>query len=87
MRVEADVAHQHEIVIAASFAECAIENFDRALTIPLIDFVVGADDTLWRLDQPFAGWIIAGVGNERTNGGFRLLARRPRLDRGGAART
>src|SRR6188474_158414 len=82
MRIEADIAHQNEIVIAASFAECAIENFDGALTVPLIDFVVRADDTLWRLDQPFAGWIITGVGNERANSGFRLLARRPRLDRG-----
>ncbi len=82
MRIEADIAYQNEIVIAASFAECAIENFDRALAIPLIDFVVGADNTLWRLDQPFAGRIISSIGNERTNGGFRLLARRPRLDWG-----
>ncbi len=82
VRIEADVAHQHEIVIAAGFTECAVENLDRALAIPLKDFVVGADDSLWRLEQAFACRIVAGIGDQRANGGFRLLARRPRLDWG-----
>src|SRR5262245_42592691 len=83
VRVEADVAHQNEIVIPARLAERPIEDLDGAFLVSLKDFIVGTDHALWRLHQAFATGIIAGVGNERTHSGFSLLARRPWLDRGG----
>src|SRR6478735_11778488 len=81
VRVEGDVAHKNKIIITARFAERAIEHLDRAFVVSLIDLFVGADHALWRFQQAFARGIVAGIGNQRANGGFRLLTRGPRLDR------
>src|SRR6476661_2599809 len=81
VRIEADVAHQHKIVVTAGLAECTVEHLHRALAVALIDFLVGANHALGRLQQTLTIWIIARIGDERTHGGFRLLARGPRLNR------
>ena len=81
VRIEADVLHQHEIVVAAGLAECTVEHLHRALAVALIDFLVGANHALGRLEQTFTLRIVARIGDQRTHGGFRLLARGPRLNR------
>src|SRR5215470_13765142 len=83
VRVESNIAHQDEIIVTARFTERAIEYLNRALVVSLIDFFVGTDHALGCFQQAFARWIIAGIGNQRANGGFRLLTRGPRLDRRG----
>ena len=73
--------HQHEVVVAAGLAEGAVEHLHRAFAVALVDFLIGADHALGRFEQAFAVGIVAGIGDQRAHGGFRLLARRPRLDR------
>ena len=75
--------HQHEIVVAAGLAEGAVEHLHRAFAIALVEFLVGADHALGRVQQAFAVGIVAGIGDQRAHGGFGLLARGARLDRRG----
>jgi hypothetical protein len=74
MRIKANVAHKHEIVIPAGFTERAVEHFDRTLAIALVNFIKSADDALRSLQQTLARRIVASIGNERAHGSFRLLA-------------
>ena len=72
---------QHEVVIAAGLAEGAVEHFRRAFAVALVDFLVGVDDALGRIQHAFARRVVAGIGDQRAHRRFRLLARGPRLDR------
>jgi hypothetical protein len=78
VRVEADVLDQHEVVIAAGLAEGAVEHFRRAFAVALVDFFVGVDDALGRLQHAFALRVVAGIGDQRAHRGFGLFARRAR---------
>src|SRR5471030_1668344 len=54
-----------------------------SIAVALVKFFIGADHAPGRLEQAFAVGIVAGIGDQRAHGGFRLLARRARLDRHG----
>ena len=51
MRIERDVAHQHEIVVGADLGERAVEHLDRAFVIAAEQFVIGGDDAARRVEQ------------------------------------
>src|SRR5262249_54469 len=80
--VEGDVAHQHEVVVAADLVEGAVEHLGRALAIPAIKLLVGVDDALGSLDQAFARRVVARKGDQRAHRSFRVLARGARDLRG-----
>ena len=84
VRVERDVAHQHEIVIGADLAEGAVEHVGRQLAISAVKLVVGVDDAPRRVEQAFAVGIVARIGDQRPHRGQRVLARG--LGRGRLAR-
>jgi len=83
VRIEADVAHQNEIIVTAGLGEGAVQHLYGALPVSLIDLLVGAYHALGRFQQTLATRVIAGVSNQRAYGSFGLLARRPRLNRSG----
>ena len=81
MRREADVADQHEIVIGLGFAKGAGQRIGGNFAVALIKLVQRRDDALWRADEPFAGGILADIGDQRAHRGFGLVARGPIVER------
>jgi NifU-like protein involved in Fe-S cluster formation len=67
VRIEADVPHQDEIVIARGLAKGAVKHLDRAFVVALVDLAVGVDHALWRVEQAFARRIVAGIGKQRAD--------------------
>ncbi len=79
--VEGDVLHQHEVVVFAGLGEGAFERLGRAFAVAAIKLFIGADHALGRIEQAFAGGIVADIGDQRAHRGFGLLARRAVGDR------
>ena len=67
MGVEGDVAHQHEVVVLADLAEGAVEHLGRTFAIAAVEFLVGVDHALWRVEETLAVGIVAGIGDERAH--------------------
>ena len=55
MRIERNIAHQHEVVVAAGFREGAVEHLGRAFLVAGEQLLIGVDETLRRLDQALRG--------------------------------
>jgi hypothetical protein len=60
VRREADVAQQHDLVVAADLLEGPLQVLARIIEIACEPLLVGARDAPWRSDQGFAIGIIAG---------------------------
>src|SRR5262245_46721034 len=75
MGVEGDVAHQHEIFVAAYLGEGALQHVDRARAIAAVELVIGVDHAPGRVAQALAVGVVAGIGDERAHRRERLLAR------------
>ena len=78
VRIELDVLDQDEVVIAAGLAEGAVEHLGRAGAVAFVDFLIGVDDALGRIEHAFARGVVAGKGDQGAHGGLGLLARRAR---------
>ena len=76
MRREADIAHEHHIVVALDLLEDAIEGVGGIFTVALEQLLVGLDHPLRRIAQAFACRIVAGPAQQDAHGLFGLLARR-----------
>ncbi len=83
VRIERDVAHQHEIVVAAGLRERAVEHLGRAFLVAAEQLLIGAHEPLRRLDQALAVRIVADIGEQGAHRLFGLLARRARDGRHG----
>src|SRR5260370_40648478 len=81
LRGEFDVADQHEIVVARSFTESAVERLRRTLMVALIKFVEGFDDPARRVQQALAGRVFADIAEQGLNRVLGLGARRTGLVR------
>ena len=73
MRVKRDVANEHKVIVAAGLGERTVEHVGWAFTIPPIEFFVGCNDSLWRIEQAFPIGIITRKSNQRPHRGCRLL--------------
>src|SRR6516162_5494456 len=71
---EADIAHQHEIVVFSNLAEGTVEHLCRTFMVAAKELVVGIDHAPGRLDQTLAVRIIARVSDQRSHGCLSLLA-------------
>ena len=80
VRIERDVAHQHEIVVLADLAEGAIEHVGRALAVTAVKLVESIDHPPGGIAQAFAIRIVASIGDERAHGRQRFFTRRLRHD-------
>ena len=72
MRGEADVAHQHEIVVAGGLAERPLEQFVGRLVVAAKQLVIGLDHAPGRIEQALAGGVLADIGQQRLDRSFGL---------------
>src|SRR5262249_27274820 len=85
MRIERDVADEHEVVVGADLRERALEHVGRAFAVAAEQLLVGVDDARRRVEQALAIGIVAGKGDQRAHGRDGLVprgARHRRLGRG-----
>src|SRR6476660_7183818 len=81
VRLEADVARHHDLVIAAGFLESALEIIARMILVAGKPFLIGAHHPRRRRTQPFAVGVVAGPLNERAHGRLRFFTGHPRRSR------
>jgi hypothetical protein len=73
MGFEADIPQHDEIVIAMDILEGARQHLDRVLLIAREEFGVGFHHALGRITQALAVRIVAGIADQRADGGLGLL--------------
>jgi len=71
-----NVPHQHHFFIAVGFLEGAFQQRGRIGEVPGEEFVKRADHARGRVQQALARGIVAGIGDQGADRGFRLRARR-----------
>src|SRR5260370_36770084 len=77
MGLEADVAQHHNLVIATSLLEGALEVFARIVVVAGEPFLVGARHPRRGGAKPFAVGVVAGPADQRADRALGLGARRP----------
>src|SRR5580698_8363166 len=76
VRLEADIAQHHDLVIAAGLLEGALEIFARIVAIAGEPFLVGAHHPRRRGAKALAVRVVAGPADQRAHRGLGLRARR-----------
>src|SRR6185503_11434729 len=71
--LEADVGHDDHLVVALDLAERAGEHVAGILLVAGEEFLVGAHHPAGRIEEPFAGGIVAGPADQRANRRFGLF--------------
>src|SRR4051794_33673415 len=70
VRMEWNIAHEHDIIVAAHFLEGAAQDFLWVLIITGEEFAVGASNAGRRFEQSLAGRVVTCPGDQRAHCGF-----------------
>src|SRR5215470_14046613 len=81
VRLEADVAQHHDLVIATGFLESTLEIVAWMVLVAGKPLLIGAHHPRRRRAQPFAVGVVAGPANERAYGRLSFFARHARRSR------
>ena len=75
--LQADVAQQHDLVVAVGLLEGAFEQRDRIDVVAVEELLIGPGDAGRGIDQSLARRVVAGPAQQGADGLFGLLAGRP----------
>jgi len=76
VRLEADVAQQHHLIVALDLLEGALQQIDRIHRVALEEFFGGFHHALWRAGEPLARRIVTGPADQRFHRPQRFVAGR-----------
>src|SRR5215207_1012912 len=74
--LERNIAQDDDLVVAADFFERSLKDLHRILPIALEPLFVGANDASWRVEEPFALWMLARPADQGPHGLFGLAPAR-----------
>ena len=81
MGFQADIADQHDLVVAIDFLERTAKDIGRVFLVALEEILPGAHHAIRGVDQAFPARVFPDKGNKRPNRLFRLVTRRDGLVR------